>query len=337
LSEALQPITFNLGIIDLADVPRWNYLWTADWSGFWLPGLLLFFIPLVSGGAQFISTMIIRKTTPTPPTTEGAGKSMQTMMMLMPLISVYFGYILPGALGFYWTVGTVLQVGQDIWLTKRYTKILDAEDEVRNRQRKAKEAEIEAKRLESERRKAEGVIEKNPNISKRKKQKSEKQEQIEKAAEYEKKIAPVEEEDKNEPGRIGNRRYARGRANDPERYKRVSKKKKKGSKEELEDTEIAPEEEVDENSEFGIRNSELEGDKNEDEEDNLNDEDDGDDEVEDDDDGDEDEEEEDEEEDDEEDDDDDIGDDDEDDGDEGGETPPDARFDTARFDEDKKD
>jgi len=240
LSPALKPVTYYFGLINLAEVPQWNFLWNTDWSNsnIWLPGLLLFIIPLISGGSQFISAQIIKKYTPTPAVTEGAGKSMQTMMMLMPLISVYFGYILPGALGFYWTIGTVLQIGQDIWLSKRYTRILDAEDEIKNRQRKARAAELEAKRAEAERRKAEGIIEKNPNTSKHKKHKTEKQEKIEKAVEYEKKIAP--EEKKNEPGRIENRRYARGRAYDPERFKSAApkKKKKKAPKEKLEDTEI---------------------------------------------------------------------------------------------------
>jgi len=215
--EGLRFIDFHLGIFDLSLTPQWDFLWNSDLAlyGTWLAGFGLFLVPLISGGMQFVSSAIMRKVSP-PPEQEGQGKSMQTMMMMMPLMSVAFGFMFPAALGFYWTVGTVLQIAQDLWLTKRYTKILDAEDEARNKQRKKKEAEIEAKRLESERKKAEGIVEKNPNVSKKKKQKSDKQEQLERTAEWEKKNAPPEE--KNEPGRIGNRRYARGRAYDPDRY-----------------------------------------------------------------------------------------------------------------------
>jgi len=217
--DNLREISFSIGRLNLAEVPQWTFLWSTEWSDIdiWLPGLLLFFVPLVSGGSQFIASAINRKVTPTPAAAEGAGKSMQTMMMLMPLMSVYFGFILPGALGFYWTIGTALQIFQDLWLTKKYTKVLDAEDEEKNKMRKAKDEEIEAKRLETERKKAEGIVERNPNTSKRKMQKNEKQEQIEKTAEWEKKNAPPAIV-KNEPGRIGERRYARGRAYDADRF-----------------------------------------------------------------------------------------------------------------------
>jgi len=219
--ENLREISFHLfPQLDLGAQPQWNFLWSTDWtnSAIWVPGFMLFLIPLLSCGMQFVSTAINRKFSPTPAVTEGAGKSMQSILMLMPLMSLWFGFMLPAALGFYWTIGTVCQIAQDLWLTKRYTKILDAEDEERNRQRKKKEAEIEAKRVESERKRAEGVVEKNPNISKRKKQKSDKQGQRDKAAEWEKKNAPPDKEEKVEPGRVGNRRYARGRAYDPDRY-----------------------------------------------------------------------------------------------------------------------
>ena len=219
--ENLREISFNLfPQLDLGAQPQWNFLWSTDWtnSAIWVPGFMLFLIPLVSCGMQFISTAITRKVAPPPAMAEGAGKSMQSIMMLMPLMSLWFGFMLPAALGFYWTIGTVCQIAQDLWLTKRYTKILDAEEEERNKRRKKKEAEIEAKRVETERKKAEGVVEKNPNISKRKKQKSEKQEQRDKAVEWEKKNAPSDKEETVEPSRVGNRRYARGRAYDPDRY-----------------------------------------------------------------------------------------------------------------------
>jgi len=225
----LQNIQFELGgVLNLGQQPDWQFFWSdaTIWSGpdaNWLGGLLLFTLPLISGGAQFISAGIMRKTQPAMPMQqEGAGKQMQTMMMLMPLMSVFFGFTLPAALSFYWTIGTVLQIFQDLWLNKKYTKILDAEDEERNKIRKAKDAEIEAKRLASERKKAEGVMEENRNTSKRKKQMSEKQERLEKTAEWEKKNAPPsDKEEAYEPSRVGKRRYARGRAYDPDRYEGV--------------------------------------------------------------------------------------------------------------------
>ena len=207
--------------INLGTQPQWNFLWTTEWSdsSIWLPGLLLFLIPLISGGAQMLMSHISRKMNPALAPSGQAG-AMHSVMMFMPLISVYFAFITPAALGFYWTAGTVLDMARDVWLTKKNTKKIDAEEAGKKEEREKKEAELEAKRVETERKKAAGLLEKNPNTSKRKKQSNEKQEQLEKAAEWEKKKAPPsEDKEKIEPGRVGNRRYARGRAYDPDRYK----------------------------------------------------------------------------------------------------------------------
>ncbi|MCL2247952.1 MAG: membrane protein insertase YidC [Oscillospiraceae bacterium] len=222
--ENLQNISFYLGPMNLADIPNWQFLWSTDWSvmDIWLPGLLLFLLPLASGGVQFAAAAVMRKTNPmgTPEMPGGAGGSMGTIMKLMPLMSVFIGFILPAALALYWMIGGALQLVQDVVLTKKYTKILDAEDAVKAAERKEKEAVLEAKRIEAERRKAEGLAADNKNKSKRKKKKGEKQDQREKAAEWEKKTAPMKKDRDEEfsPSREGNRRYARGRAYDPERY-----------------------------------------------------------------------------------------------------------------------
>ena len=220
LSEHLQRISFSLGNINFAVTPDWQ-VWNFPWGdgAALLPMIILFMFPILSGGAQFLSMGIMRKINPAG-SPEAAAGTMGKVMKFMPLMSVWFGFILPAALSFYWTIGTILQIGQDVWLTKKYTKIIDAEEAEKNEIRKAKEAEIEAKREETERKKAEGLVERNRNTSRRKKQKSEKQGQLEKAVEWEKKNTPiiVAAKEKDEPGRIDNRRYARGRAYDPDRY-----------------------------------------------------------------------------------------------------------------------
>jgi YidC/Oxa1 family membrane protein insertase len=222
ISDGLREISFYLGSINLSEVPNWQFFWSdsTDWSNpdIWVPGLILFFFPIISGGAQFVSASIMRKMSAAP-TPEGAGATMSGVIKFMPLLSVWFGFILPAALSFYWTIGTVLQIGQDIWLTKNYTKILDEEDAEKEKIRAVRDAELEAKRQETERKKAEGLAERNRNTSKRKKQKTDRQDQREKAAEWEKKQTPEKDVSaKNEPGRIDNRRYARGRAYDPDRF-----------------------------------------------------------------------------------------------------------------------
>jgi len=264
VSDGLRQLSFQFGPANLGLQPQWNFFWheDTDWSHTegWVPGLLLFLLPVLSCGMQFISQALIRKYQPQMPQQEGAGKSMQTMMMLMPLISGYFGFILPAALSVYWTVGTILQIFQDLWLNKRYTRILDLEDEERNRLRAIKEAEIEAKKQETERKRAEGIVEENKNKSKRKKQKGERQEKLEKTAEWEKKHAPPKEDKKEEyePSRVGNRRHARGRAYDPYRY---SGAEGAASGEQASASEDSSEDSIaeTENPEFEIENSESEG------------------------------------------------------------------------------
>ena len=241
ISENLRRIDFSFLNLNFSITPQWDYLWNAnpDVGITWFAGFLLFLIPLISGGMQFLATGINRKLNP-PAMVEGQAKQMNTMMMFMPLISVYIGFITPAALGFYWTVSTVFQIIQDVWLNKVYTKRIEAEEALKNEERKKKEAELEAKRLETERRKAEGVAERNPNTSKRKKQKSEKQGQIEKAVEWQKKNAPEDEAPEYEPSRVGKRRYARGRAYDPDRYANTGVNKDKTKHEDTpEDTEEA--------------------------------------------------------------------------------------------------
>ena len=215
LSDKLRPLSYNFLGMDLGATPQWKFLWTTNWSepSIWLPGLGLFLIPILSGVLAFFSSKVNSSANPAP---DGQGGTMKMMTFMMPLISVYFAYMVPAALGLYWAMGSFFALIQDIWLTKRYNKILDAEDAVRFEAQRIRDEEIERKRLETERKKAEnGGTTVNPNTSKRKKQVTEKQEQIERSAEWEKRNSPPAAVD---PSREGTRRFARGRAYDPTRF-----------------------------------------------------------------------------------------------------------------------
>lgn len=220
LDPNLRQIDYNFLGMKLGETPNWKFLWQTDWSdpSVWVPGLILFLLPIASGVLAYFSSKINMALNPTQGSTEQQQQSTKTMMLMMPLISVYFGFIMPGAIGVYMIAQTIFTVIQDIILTKRYTKILDAEEAEKLAQQRAKEAELEAKRLETERKKLENKTEMNPNTSKKKLQKAERQEQLEKMAEWEKKN--VSAEAKDEPSRVGDRRYARGRAYDPHRFDR---------------------------------------------------------------------------------------------------------------------
>lgn len=217
LSDKLRQVDYGFLGLNLGDLPQYKFLWTTDWSNasVWLPGLGLFLIPIISAALTFLSSKISTKMNGSAGGAQG--NSMQSMMIMMPLISVYIAFIMPAALGVYWIASTLFAMIQDIWLTKRYKKIMDAEDAVRIERTLAREAELEAKRLETERLKAENSTIINPNTSKKKQLKSERQEQAEKAAQWEKiknKNAAAEKNDSS----IGSRRYARGRAYDANRF-----------------------------------------------------------------------------------------------------------------------
>ena len=244
ISEQLRSIDYSFLGMPLGQVPDWQFLWKTAWSdpAIWLPGLLLFLLPIVSGVMAFFSSKINMQMNPTQGNAQQQS-STKTMMLFMPLISVYFGFIMPGAIGIYMISQTVFSVVQDIWLTKRYTKIMDAEDAIKLEQQRIKEAELEAKRLETERKKLENKTEVNPNTSKKKQQKVERQEQMEKAVEWEKKKAPTEKKD--DPSRVDTRRYARGRAYNPERYSEEASDRQSGEALPApEDTEESPTDET---------------------------------------------------------------------------------------------
>ena len=136
---------------------------------------------------------------------------------------------MPASMGIYWIANSVFGMIRDWALTKYYTKKMlvdDVEWLEREKRREAEEAEYERKRVEAERRKAAGVIEDNKNTSKKKKQAIEKQKREEmRAAAIAAERAERRErlgipENEVSPSQVGNRRYARGRAYDPDRFTR---------------------------------------------------------------------------------------------------------------------
>jgi YidC/Oxa1 family membrane protein insertase len=146
---------------------------------------------------------------------EGA-QNMGAMNIFMPLMTVYFAFIMPGALGIYWIAGSVFGIIQDVILNRHFARKFALEDADFKARMAAREKAYEAKRQETERLKAMNATERNENTSSRKKRTAERQQQLEKAKEYEKK--KNNESTQAGPSQVGRRKYARGRAYDPDRY-----------------------------------------------------------------------------------------------------------------------
>ena len=140
------------------------------------------------------------------------------MNVVMPLITLYFAFVMPAALGIYWIASSVFAIAQDLFINKIYGKKIEEEFAAKNAEKAKKQAEIEAKRAETEKLRAENATEKNTNTSKKKSSRATREQQREKAQEYERKKSG--EVPAYVPCRVGVRKYARGRAYDPDRYTR---------------------------------------------------------------------------------------------------------------------
>ena len=234
--STLEGLNFSFLGIDLGVVPQWKiWKWeTYDWAT--IGGFLL---PLASTGVQFLSMFISQKQNNSVITNEKglqdeemakksqANQSTQTMLYMMPLMTLWIGFTVPGALSIYWLIQGVISTVQDLILTKHFRKVYDEEDAVRReRAAELEKMEAEKERIRAERRAAnpEGITE---NTSKKKLQKKLQNEQeAAKAAakkEYEAKkgIVTEEEPEKVTMSGIADRPYCKGRNYDPNRYSKT--------------------------------------------------------------------------------------------------------------------
>ncbi len=222
--DGLMDIDFSFLGLNLGDQPQWNFMFKTDFSDtkVWLAAFGLFLIPFISAFLSWVSMKVANAANPQNDANTQA--SMQTMNLMMPLMSVWFCFIMPAAMGVYWIANSLFGMARDYILTKTYKKQLDKEDAERIAARSEREREIEQKRLETERLRAEGKTEKNVNTSKKKIQANEKAKSDERKAELDRAERAERRKrlgikDNELPAsQVGNRRYARGRAYVPDRF-----------------------------------------------------------------------------------------------------------------------
>lgn len=207
----------NLG--QQPDIAIWNYFGDPEF----LTALGLFLIPVIAAFLSWASMKVSQWNNPQP-AAANAASSMKVMNLMMPIMSIWICFIMPAALGVYWIANSIFGMARDFVLTKHYKKKLDAEDAERIAKEKAKAEEIERRRQETEKLRAEGATTRNKNSSKKNVQAQQKQAQEERraAAEKAERLAKRSrmglEEAEKDPSQVGARRYARGRAYDPNRY-----------------------------------------------------------------------------------------------------------------------
>ena len=220
----LQSIDFSFLGVDLASIPSFRFWQCEGWGE-----IGLFLIPIFSGGFQMLSMYISQKMNNQVATNadgeidEAAAKTANqtnaTMMITMPLMSLWIGFSMPAAISIYWIAQAVFSTVQDIFLTKHFRKVYEAEDAVRQEQaakRRAEEAEKELQRQLRREQNPDGIAD---NISKKKIRQQEKEAAEKAAREYAAKKNPaLEKEEKKPLSGIAERPYCRGRAYQADHY-----------------------------------------------------------------------------------------------------------------------
>ena len=229
----LEGLNFSFLGIDLGLVPTFNVFKWETWN--WA-NIGLFLLPVLSAGGQVLNMFISQRMNNSLVTDEKglqdketaknsqANQTSKMMLYMMPLMSLWIGFTVPGALSLYWFVQGLVSMLMDAYLTKKYRKIYDAEDAERLKKHMEEEAiEAEKERLRAERRAAnpDGIT---TNTSKKKLQQQQQREQeAAKAAaarEYaaKKGIVLEETEKPSVMSGIPSRPYCKGRNYDPNRY-----------------------------------------------------------------------------------------------------------------------
>lgn len=98
-------IDFNFLGLNLADTPTFS-----------LSGIsVLWIIPVLAGVTAYLSMIVTNKTNGA--NTSEQNNQMKGMMYVMPLMSVYFCFILPCGMGVYWIINNVIAIVQQVVLT----------------------------------------------------------------------------------------------------------------------------------------------------------------------------------------------------------------------------
>ena len=192
------PINFDFLGIDLAAMPTWK-IWTdiTNWSAVVGPFLLVIVSTLLSVVMGKVSSMTNKINQGTQ-----AKDPNKTMMLMMPLMSLWIGFMMPAAMCIYWIANSVLSMVQELiaarMLKKDYEKARIASEERARQEKEDEKRRKEEARLERERRAAE--------------EKQNKKKGIKKDTE------PEQEGVNKDDSREGLRAHARGRAYIPDRF-----------------------------------------------------------------------------------------------------------------------
>lgn len=195
-------LDFSFLGINLAAIPKWNF-WA---NGFGWESIGLFLLPIVSAAISFLSMQISMKTNQINTNAtqdEMSARTNRSMMIMMPLMSLWIGFTVPAGLSVYWIAQYIITIGQELLSGKMLKKDYEAaRAAAQERERQEKE--------EEKRRKEEARLERARRIEGEKRNKSKKKSN--------KKTEPETPGINKEDSKVGIRAYARGRSYDPNRF-----------------------------------------------------------------------------------------------------------------------
>ncbi len=121
--------------LNIAETP-WHMLMSGIQAGAVLIIIGALIIPVLSGLSQWISVKLMAQPELTANNNNGndmassMASSMKMMNTMMPLMSIYFCFILPAGMGIYWVISAVVRTAQQLVINKKLGK-LDIEEEIK--------------------------------------------------------------------------------------------------------------------------------------------------------------------------------------------------------------
>lgn len=135
----VQSLKFNIGPIDLTQMPQWGDFFQPIWI-----------IPVLSFVTSLLlSVFSMRQSAATAGENNPANGMTKGMMLMMPLMSGYFAVILPAGLGVYWILSNLLMAVQTALLNKYMNPkelAAKAREEYEAKREQERKEKIEAKK-----------------------------------------------------------------------------------------------------------------------------------------------------------------------------------------------
>ena len=197
-------VNFSFLGLNLNNMPNWQVWKDLSWNG-----VGLFLLAVLSAVISFLSmkvSMATNQMNSAQPQNSQADSTNKTMMIMMPLMSLWIGFTLPAALCVYWITQYLVSMVQEVVCGKILKKDYEAAREAAaRREQEEKEAE--------KRRKEEARLERQRRIEEEKNNKGKK-----KKVGLKKDEEPDQENVNRDDSREGIRAYARGRSYIPDRF-----------------------------------------------------------------------------------------------------------------------